>query len=139
MAPALERNAGMTLSVKRIAIGLAARVALLPLFLGTWLIACLFGLTPRRRWWRRNPPTTEGLTVAVVVRFYNANWCASHLAPIAQAENVRRVVAVVEGPTVPILGVEYFTPSPLARRVLGRLLARLLLLLRWSAGSVRIS
>jgi glycosyltransferase involved in cell wall biosynthesis len=70
------------------------------------------------------------LTAAVVVKFFNANWCGAHLTPIARARNVRKVIAVVDGPTVPIPNVEYVTPTPGLQRVLGRLLTKLVLLFK---------
>jgi glycosyltransferase involved in cell wall biosynthesis len=85
-------------------------------------------------WWltRRIRPSAstaaKGRRVAVIATFYNANWCCSHLTPIAMAENVRRVVAVVDGPTVEIPGVEYVYPPPRMTKVLGRILTKLVLL-----------
>jgi glycosyltransferase involved in cell wall biosynthesis len=114
--------------MRRVLTALIARAVLLPIYLGTLLAVCLFGRRPGRRPRGANGTNGDGLTVALVVKFFNANWCSAHLTPIARAKNVRKVIAVVDGPTVPIPRVEYVTPSPAMRRVFGRILAKLILL-----------
>ena len=84
----------------------------------------------RHRSYGIDSSTHDGLHVAVLATFYNANWCRAHLAPIAMAKNVRQVTAVVDGPTAELPGVEYVYPPPRWTRIFGRIVTKLLLLLK---------
>lgn len=109
-----------------------ARVVLIPLFTTVLLIVTVSDCLWRLRRRSRNHVSRDRakLHVTVIVTFYNANWCRSHLTPIALAENVGQVTAVVDGPTSAIPGVEYLFPPSHLVRVFGRIFAKYLVLLR---------
>jgi phenylacetate-CoA ligase len=71
------------------------------------------------------------MDVLVIGTFYTRNWCAAHLTPLAQAVNVRRVFAVLDGPTLPISKVEYVDVWRRGRWFPGRTLGKL-----WTAWRV---
>jgi glycosyltransferase involved in cell wall biosynthesis len=115
--------------MKKLVLAVATRLAVIPVSLAVLAIAALRPITSRvlRGRFSKNG---GGLTIAVVSTFYNRNWCIAHLAPIARAANVGRVIAVVNGPTSPIANVTYVFPSEGMQRVFGRLLTKLFLLFK---------
>lgn len=64
--------------------------------------------------------------VLILGTFYTRNWCRSHLLPLARAASVRRVFAVVDGPTEPIEGIEYVPLPRFLTRMFGRAVTKLL-------------
>jgi len=116
--------------MRKLAIAFMMRALLLAMFSGALLVACFFRRRRPLRSRKNAQDNGRSFNVAAIVTFYNANWCRSHLTPIAQAANVRKVVAVVDGPIVPISNVKYVAPTRTLTRAFGRILGKLILLIR---------
>ena len=123
--------------MKRIAFAIWTRCALLLIYGACFALYALLGVV---RWLViHNPRTSVGwdqkCDLMVIGTFYTRNWCISHLTPLARASNVRRVIAIVDGPTHNIPGVTYPYPPKWLVRIIGRAFAKFL----WALGiAIRI-
>ncbi|MBX3394884.1 MAG: glycosyltransferase [Phycisphaerae bacterium] len=72
----------------------------------------------------------DGIDVVMAGTFYNGGWFRSHVMPLVHCNRVRRILVVCDQPLDAIDKVVYRTPSPFLMRVLGRTLARFLMLMR---------
>lgn len=64
--------------------------------------------------------------VLVIGTFYSGNWSLSHLTPLARADSVERVFAVIDGPQKPVDKVTYDVPPAWLSRVCTRAGAKLI-------------
>ncbi len=72
----------------------------------------------------------KGLRLIVTGRFDSLNWCRAHLLPLAEAECLERIVAVVDGPTYEHEKITYRHPPAWLTRLLGRAASKAI----WVAG-----
>jgi phenylacetate-CoA ligase len=81
---------------------------------------------------RRARDTSRGVSLLITGRFDSLNWCRAHLLPLAQATCVRKITAVVEGPTAEHPKIRYCGPPRLLVFLVGRAMSKTLLMM-WNA------
>jgi len=107
---------------------LGSTVALGVLFLYAVALWVVLPICRLRR--RSSKVSAAGLRILITGRVNSWNWSRSHLLPLAEAECVDQVLAVMDGPVIahPKI-VAHSATEPLVRG-LGRLVARSLVLVR---------
>lgn len=105
----------------RVIVGAAAWFSVYTIYTS---VAVLAGMMRRVRRPKTGDP--DNLTLMVTGRFESKNWCKAHLLPLAAAENLKRIIAVVDGPVAALPDkVEVHRVANWVQTVFGRNLGKL--------------